>query len=115
MPTENPTARLEDILDSIDAIRGYMDGVTLAAFQSGGMPRDAVERRLTIISEAASKLGLLADRLAPDVPWKSIRNLGNFLRHEYDSLEVEVLWSICTKELEPLESACRDALAKLKD
>ena len=39
------------------------------------------------ISEAAKKLGQLAEELCPTVPWASVRFLGNFLRHEYDRVD----------------------------
>jgi hypothetical protein len=44
----------------------------------------AVERHLQKISEAAVRLSDHAEILCPGVPWRNIRGIGNFLRHEYD-------------------------------
>ncbi|NJO34048.1 MAG: DUF86 domain-containing protein [Rhodospirillales bacterium] len=60
---------------------------------------DAVERCLSRISEAAKKLGVAAEGLAPGQPWAKIRGLGNLLRHEYDTIRRSVLWEIVTDDL----------------
>ncbi len=67
---------------------------------------DAVERRLSIISEAAVKLGEPVEKLEPDIPWRGIRGLGNALRHNYDGLNEAALEAIIKYQLEPLARAC---------
>jgi uncharacterized protein with HEPN domain len=69
-----------------------------------------VERCLERFSEAASKLGDLAEVLMPEQPWRSIRALGNRLRHEYDGILAHRLWEIVTTDLPPLRHACENAL-----
>ena len=77
--------------------------------------RDAVERCLERISEAAAKLGEAAPKLAPQQPWQQITALGNRIRHEYDRLRVERLWEIVRSDLPSLREACEQALEKLSD
>lgn len=48
----------------------------------------------------------------PEIPWERIRVLGNFLRHEYASIDNARIWSIVTEHLEPLEIAARALLAE---
>ena len=67
---------------------------------------DAVERRLSIISEAAVKLGEEVEKLEPNIPWSSIRGLGNALRHNYDGLNDASIEKIISDHLEPLAQAC---------
>lgn len=76
--------------------------------------RDAVERCLERISEAAAKLGDEADELVPGQPWPEIRALGNRLRHEYDRVRVDRLWTIIVQDLPFLLAACETGLAKLE-
>jgi uncharacterized protein with HEPN domain len=66
-----------------------------------------------ILSEAAVKLGAVADELAPSVPWSHIRGLGNHIRHAYDDVNEDTIWEIRTHDLGPLRVACRDALERL--
>lgn len=76
--------------------------------------RDAVERCLERISEAAAKLGDEAGELVPRQPWPEIRALGNRLRHEYDRVRVDRLWAIVAQDLPALRAACEASLAKLE-
>jgi uncharacterized protein with HEPN domain len=76
--------------------------------------RDAVERCLERISEAAAKLGESASTLAPEQPWQQIRSLGNRIRHDYDRLRPDRLWSIVRDDLPSLHGAVKRALETLK-
>ena len=105
MPSSRPAIRFQDILDRIQLIRGYLAGMDQAAFDSDRRTRDAVERCLERISEAASKLGTDADRLAPGPPWKAVRSFGNIMRHTYDQVDPARIWEIVTRDLPLLESA----------
>ncbi len=87
----------------------------MGAFMADAKTRDAVERCLERISEAAAKLGETAPKLAPEQPWQQIRALGNRIRHEYDRLRVERLWEIVKDDLPGLQRACEQALEKLRD
>lgn len=76
-----------------------------AVFCEGGLIPDAVERCFERICEAAKKLGSLAEELCPGIRWHGIRGFGNFLRHEYDGIELELLWVMVQRDLPPLRTA----------
>jgi len=61
----------------------------LGAFREDPKMVAAVERKLLLISEAATRLGEDAERLCPGLPWHNIRGIGNWLRYRYDSVDVE--------------------------
>jgi uncharacterized protein with HEPN domain len=73
LPSERPIQRLNDIISNIDAIGVYTAGMTAEAFVADAKTRDATQHCLLRISEAAVKLGELADQLAPGEPWGDIR------------------------------------------
>ena len=68
MPSEKPARGLRDILENADAIARYTEGMDLDAFTADAKTRDAVERCLERISEAARKLGEQAPRLVVNHP-----------------------------------------------
>ncbi len=115
MPSSKPARRFEDILENARAIERYTEGMDLRGFVADAKTRDAVERCLERMSEAAAKLGEAAPELAPEQPWQQIRSLGNRIRHEYDRLRVERLWEIVKDDLPSLRAACELALEKLRD
>jgi uncharacterized protein with HEPN domain len=77
----------------------------LEQFRSNPMAVAAVERKLLVISEAATRLGSEAERWVPDQPWRNIRGIGNLLRHAYDRLELDMIWHTVTNDLPSLRAA----------
>ena len=114
MPFEDAgPSHLQDILDSIDAIERFVLGMNLESFMQDEKTRAAVERKMLIISEAAIRLRENAETLCPDVPWRDIRGIGNWLRHQYDSVEAEIVWNTIQDDLPPLRTSVYRALNKL--
>ena len=113
MPSRDPVARFDDILENIARIERYTAGMAPSSFVADSKTVDAVERCLSRISEAAVKLGVEAETLCPDVPWRDIRGLGNRLRHEYATVDPGRIWLVVKKDLEPLKAACEKARARL--
>lgn len=82
-----------------------------AAFRADAKTVAAVERKLQVISEAAIWLGDQAEVLCPGLPWRDIRGIGNWLRHQYDRVDVEAIWRTVIDELPPLQGAVTRALS----
>ncbi len=114
MPSDVPHERLRDIIANIDRLRGHLNGLTPDAALDD-KTRDAVERCLERISEAAKKLGPVMEERQPQVSWRGIRGLGNILRHEYDEVDDSTITRIIDRELGPLRLACLSELAALPD
>jgi uncharacterized protein with HEPN domain len=101
---------LADILDNIQRIRSYLGAMDRIQFEHDGRTRDAVERCLERICEAAVRLGDRAAQLVPTQPWADIRGMGNRLRHVCDRLNLLVVWNAVQEELPALEADVRHAL-----
>ena len=66
-----------DLLDSAQAVREYLDGISRDQRDKDRILRDAVLYRLLLLGEIASALpDDLRDR-HPDVPWRKIRAFRN--------------------------------------
>ena len=115
VPSERPALRFADILENIDLIQAYAGGMDWSAFQADLMRRDAIERCLQRISEAAVKLGTSAELFAPGPPWQAIRALGNVLRHAYDQVDPQRVWEIITRDLPTLRAAVVGGMTRLAD
>ena len=81
---------------------------------SDGLKRDAVERCLERVCEAAHRLGEHAGELMPGQPWGDIRGMGNRLRHAYDRISLDVIWNAVRHDLPGLVEDARRALAQLR-
>lgn len=113
MPSDKPLFRLTDVLENIERIRTYTENYTIDRFVSDPKCQDAVEHCLLRISEAARKLQGVAEVLVPDQPWSDIRAVGNVLRHDYDSVNPNVIWQIVENDLGPLRQAVERAIGVL--
>lgn len=70
----------------------------------------AVERELQKISEAAIRLGDEAETICPGPPWRDIRGIGNWLRHQYDRVDLETIWTVVERDFVSLKPAVEQAL-----
>lgn len=114
MPSKDPIQRFADILENIALIEEFTQGMDLAAFLDDLKTRNATERCLERISEAAKKLGELGEELCPAVSWPDLRALGNYLRHEYDRVDARRVWVMIEDDMGPLKAASEQALEQLR-
>ena len=111
MPFEDGRSSLSDILESVRLIEQFVSGMDLEAYAADERTQAAVERKIQIISEAAIRLKDNAEILCPTVAWRDIRGIGNWLRHQYDRVDIETIWNTIHDDLPPLKEAVKEALA----
>jgi uncharacterized protein with HEPN domain len=59
-------------------------------------------RLMEIIGEAANRVSPDFQSGYPHIPWSQIVSLRHRLIHVYDSVDLDILWEILTKDLPPL-------------
>lgn len=102
------------MIENLERIAEYTAGMDREAFGRDGRTRDAVERCLERVCEAAHRLGARAGELMPDQPWNDIRGMGNRLRHGYDRISLDVIWHAIDHDLPGLKTDARRTLKRLK-
>jgi uncharacterized protein with HEPN domain len=103
---------LDDILDAIQQIRSYVEGLDEKAFGLDRKTQDAVIRNLEIIGEAAGNLPEEIQKASPDIDWRKIKGLRNILIHEYFGINLPIVWDVIQNKLGPLDAVCRKLLEK---
>jgi len=106
---------LEDILECIDKISRYVDGLSFGSFLKDEKTIDAVNRNLEIIGEAAKNIPEQIKDNYPEIEWRGIIGLRNILIHEYYSLTLKIIWDIIQNELPVLHERIRQILMKEKE
>jgi uncharacterized protein with HEPN domain len=115
LPSEHPARCFADIIDTIERVEQFTAGMDFAAVIAQGPVVYAVQYALLIISEAARRLGPNAEALAPGQPWSDIRGIGNIVRHQYDEIDPEVIWSVMQRDLGALKADAQQALVAMAD
>ncbi|MBN1189275.1 MAG: DUF86 domain-containing protein [Dehalococcoidales bacterium] len=94
--------RLRHIIEAIQRIKQYTDGISFEQFAADIKTFDAVVRNLTIIGEAARQIPTEIEGAFPEVPWAEMRALRNILTHEYDRVDIRIIWDTVQNDLPPL-------------
>jgi uncharacterized protein with HEPN domain len=76
------------------------------------MTADAAIRNLEIIGEAAKRLPEEVRSGCPEIPWREIIGLCNFVIHEYFGIKMDVIWDTVQNELPVLELAVTRLLSE---
>lgn len=98
-PESRDMARLWDMLDAARTIVEFIQGKRYEDLLANRMLRNAIERNLEIIGEAARNVSQETRDRSPQIPWKAIIALRNVLAHEYGDIRYERLWLVCKEEL----------------
>jgi uncharacterized protein with HEPN domain len=97
--------RLVHILEAIADIRSLMSGKRSSSLATERVTRAAFERFVEIISEASRHIPPETRAEFPQIPWVDVANIGNRIRHGYDSVDERILWDIYAHDIDALEEA----------
>jgi uncharacterized protein with HEPN domain len=108
-------ACLGDIRDSAAAIEEYVDGITEARFRAEPMRQDAVVRRIEIIGEAADRIMKAEPSHTVSlagVPLTEAKLMRNKVIHEYEGVDVGLVWDTAKNDVPDLRKTVIDAIDK---
>lgn len=101
--------RLADIVKHARAARETLAPLSRADFLRDTIVQKAVCFDLLCVSEATARLLDLDAGIAeryPEVPWPQVRAIANVLRHEYDRIDIDIVWDTVTMgDLDSLTAA----------
>jgi uncharacterized protein with HEPN domain len=80
MPSKNPSQRLRDIVDNVEAIASFVVGMDRDEFARDQKTIYAVVRGLEIISEASRRLPDDVKARHPEIDWVAVAAAGNVYR-----------------------------------
>jgi uncharacterized protein with HEPN domain len=100
----HPNQCLADILTNIESARRFIGAMTREEFLSDDKTLQAVLKRLENASEAYSRLrdgkhgspevARAIEAQYPKVPWRHFQSLANVYRHDYDMIDVDLVWKV---------------------
>jgi len=95
-------AYLLDIVEAGARIARYVAGKTFSDYRKDDLLRDAVERNVMVVGEAAKKLSKSFQGHHPEVRWGNVVALRNVLAHAYGGVDEAEMWKIATVHIPDL-------------
>jgi uncharacterized protein with HEPN domain len=93
---------LQDILESARIALSHVKNMKLEDFLNDIQCQDAVIRRLEIIGEASRRISEETRKIYPELPWSEMVNMRNIMIHEYDEVDLNIVWDTTLNDLPPL-------------
>jgi uncharacterized protein with HEPN domain len=93
---------LLDILQSAELITQYTSGCGKKEFIENLQLQDSVIRRLVIVAEAAKRISEKTRQSFPNIAWHEINGMRNRLVHEYDDINLDIVWNVVIDEIPTL-------------
>ncbi|MBQ4386114.1 MAG: DUF86 domain-containing protein [Prevotella sp.] len=94
--------RLIHIRESIDRVLRYTQAKTFDDLLADDMMYYAVVKNIEMMGEAANMLTSEFQSAHPQIPWKMVKGMRNYIVHEYFQIDNVVVWDVITKEIVPL-------------
>ena len=99
----DPEDFLIDILDSIEKIESFIEGLEFEDFSTDDKTIYAVILALEIIGEATKNLPDSLKMKHPGVPWREMSGLRDKMVHGDFGLDLEAIWNIAVDDVSSLK------------
>ena len=90
---------LRDILDAMEKIERFTEGMNFDQFAGDDKTVFAVIRALEIIGEATKKTPRSVKARHPSVPWREMAGIRDKLIHEYFGVNLAVVWNTVRQDI----------------
>lgn len=101
---------VQKMIAYIDKIQMYVGDCGYAAFCDNPQLSDACVFNLSQIGELAGKLDAEFTQAFPAVPWRQMRGLRNRIVHDYEGVNLLLVWEIIDEDLPQLKRALQGIL-----
>ncbi len=105
---------VQDILDSINDIGNFIDGVDFEEFIRDKKTIYSVVRAIEIIGEATKNIPEQIKKKYPEVPWKKMAGMRDRLVHEYFGVDLEILWGTAKEDVPQLRAPVSKVLENME-
>ena len=103
MPRDNEY--LTDILEACKLVISYTFKMSKDEFLDDLKCQDAVIRRFEIIGEAARRISDEIKSEYHELPWHEMTGMRNMMIHEYDDVDMVIVWETVQRDIPSLISA----------
>ena len=111
---KNPFVFIEHMLQFIEDIENFSQGLSKADFKRNNLRQSAILRKIELLGEAAKNLPFSFRNKYPSIEWKKIIGTRDKLIHQYFGVDLDLMWDVVKKELPKLKKQIKDILKGLQ-
>lgn len=112
MPEDDPLTRLRHVRDFSEEAIKLSRGKSRADLDHDRVLNLALVRLCELIGEAANRVAPETRQRYPQIPWRQAIGFRNRLIHGYDSVDLDVVWQVLTRDLPSLRAELDRILAE---
>jgi len=106
---------IQKIIGYIIEVQQYSAGLTAETFAAERKTIAACAFTVAQMAELAKEISEEAQAAYPDIPWIAMRGMRNKIVHDYENLDLSVLWATITKSLPELQFKLTEYLFQSAD
>ncbi len=91
------------MIDYIDKIFSYLNGFDYQSFSKNTLIVDACVFNLSQLGQLTAKLDKDFTLMHTDIPWNEMRGLRNKIVHDYEGVNLKLVWEIISDDLPELK------------
>lgn len=95
---------IQDIIDAINSIISFIGDMDFESFSKDDKTVSAVTRKFEVIGEAANRVPTKIQEKYNDIPWSYMIGMRNKIIHDYDGINLMIVFDSAKQDLEPLLS-----------
>lgn len=114
---KSDSLRAQEVLDAIRETLNRIDayGISEERFLSGDdletrVLADALLMCVLRVTEEAGELSDDSKCLHPEIDWRGVSGMRNYLAHDYGNADRRMVWNAVNEEFEPLARACQQII-----
>lgn len=102
MSKRNYSDFIQDIIDALNSINEFINGLSFEEFANDDKTASAVTRKFEIIGEAANRIPKDIQDKYPEIPWSYIIGMRNKIIHDYDGINLMIVFDSAKNDLNDL-------------
>ena len=94
------------IIKHCSRVENKIEGVSFEEFSSNEDIKEIVSFNVLQIGELAKNLSPEFLNQYPDMPWKDIKGMRDWVAHGYGTINLKEVWDTATNDIKPLRKYC---------
>lgn len=106
---------IQKIIGYIEDVEKYTEGLEAKDFLDDKKTITACAFTVSQIGELAKEIDTETTKKYSDIPWNSIKGMRNRIVHDYENVDLSVLWGTIKESLPELKDKLKDIILNDKD